>query len=269
MRIQDLIFTAAVTGISRTLIARDRLLGRIRRNIATEPPHAKIDRQAIPCGEHLLDAVLVEPRNAPAQAALLICHGIGETVDHWLAAQVLLAERSVATLVFDYSGYGKSTGAIDWSRCEQNALSAYETLRSRVPNVPISLLGFSMGSGIATAIAGRVRPTRLILSSAFTSFRDAACVLGLPRAWSPALPKIWNAKESLRQCSFPILIVHCERDRAFPVRMAAQLAANCGANAEFIVVADQAHNEAFYRPQRSYWDHILARLIPEFVSRPG
>lgn len=262
MRSQDLTFTAAVTGISRTLIARDRLLGRIGRNVATEPPHVKIARHAIPCGELILDAVLVEPRDLPPQAALLICHGIGETVDHWTSAQVLLAEHGVASLVFDYSGYGKSTGAIQWGRCEQNAISAYEALRSLVPNVPTSLLGFSMGSGIAAAIAGRVHPARLVLCSAFTSFRDAACILGFPRSWSPALPKIWNAKESLRQCSFPILIVHCERDRAFPVRMAAELATNCGANAEFVVVADQAHNEAFYRPQLSYWDHILSRLLP-------
>jgi uncharacterized protein len=268
MRSQDLTFTAAVTGISRTLIARDRLLGRIGGAVAIEPPHATIARHAIPCGELVLDAVLVEPRNAPAQAALLICHGIGETVDHWTSAQVLLAEHGVASLVFDYSGYGKSRGAIQWGRCENNAIFAYEALKSIVPNVPISLLGFSMGSGIATAIAAQVQPTHLILCSAFTSFRDAACVLGLPRAWSPALPKIWNAKESLQQCSFPVLVVHCERDRAFPVRMAAELAANCGANAEFVVIADQAHNEAFYRPQLSYWDHILTRLIPEFVGRP-
>jgi hypothetical protein len=269
MRIQDLTFTVAVTGISRAMIARDRLLGRIGRTNAADSPHAKIARHAIPSNETILDAIFVEPRDAPARAALLICHGIGETVDHWLAAQVLLAAHGVASLVFDYSGYGRSAGAIDWRRCECNAASAYDFLVSLVPGVPFALLGFSMGSGIAAAIAHRVEPDRLFLCSAFTSFRDAACVLGVPRFMASSLPPIWSAKESLRQTCCPILVVHCQRDRAFPVRMASELAAICGANAELVVVADQTHNEAFYRPQLSFWDHILARLVPEEEARPA
>lgn len=268
MRLQDLTFRVAVTGISRALIARDRLLGRIGRAPVPDPAHAQITRQPIPCGEFTLDAVFVAPPDAPPSAAILICHGIGETVDHWTAAQRFLATHGVATLVFDYSGYGRSSGAIAWKRCEQNALSAYNSLRERLPGVPISLLGFSMGSGIAAAIAGRVHPVRLILCSAFTSFRDAACILGLPRFLAPSLPRIWSAQESLQQFSRPILVVHCERDRAFPVRMGRELAASCGPNAEFVEVAKQAHNEAFYRPQLSFWHPILTRLVPQNVARP-
>ncbi|MGC2618429.1 MAG: alpha/beta fold hydrolase [Acidobacteriaceae bacterium] len=268
MRSQDLTFTAAVTGISRALIARDRLLGRIGRTSTADPAYAKIARHVIPCGEFTLHAVFVAPRDAPARAAILICHGIGETVDHWAAAQAFLAERGVATLVFDYSGYGRSTGAIAWTRCEQNAVSAYEFLKALVAGVPISLLGFSMGSGIAAAIAARVQPVHLILCSAFTSFRDAACALGLPRFLASSLPRIWSAQESLRPFSCPILVVHCERDRAFPVRMGRELAATCGPNVEFVEVAKQAHNEAFYRPQSSFWDHILTRLAPHRNARP-
>lgn len=268
MRIQDLAFTVAVTAISRVMIARDRLLGRLRRSHAQDLPHVKMTRHAIPCGEAILDAVFVEPPGAPAQAALLICHGIGETVDHWLAAQAMLAANGVATLVFDYSGYGKSTGAINWNRCERNANSAYEFLAALAPGISISLLGFSMGSGVAAAIAARVKPDQLFLCSAFTSFRDAACAIGFPRFVASALPPIWSAKESLRQTRCPILVVHSERDRIFPVRMASALAADCGTQAELVVVADHAHNEAFYQPQWSYWNHILARLVPEKAVRP-
>src|SRR5579863_3285496 len=112
MRAQRVVFTVAVTIISWVFILRDRLRGRIGRSRPANAPQGRASRHTIPCGAFLVDAVSVLPAAAPVKAALLICHGIGETVDHWLAAQNLLAEHGVGSLVFDYSGYGKSTGAV-------------------------------------------------------------------------------------------------------------------------------------------------------------
>src|SRR6202043_1231042 len=114
-----------VTVIWRIFVFRDRLLGRIGRNDASDPP---VLRYSIPSGSERLDSVFVGPAGGPAKAALLICHGIGEIVDHWLLVQRLLATRGVASLVFDYAGYGRSTGAVDWSQCELDAVCAFEFL---------------------------------------------------------------------------------------------------------------------------------------------
>src|SRR5579859_5641549 len=106
MDMQELMFTAAVTCIARGAVLRDRLLGRMStmRRRANEWTHP-VSRHLIPSGGRALDAVLVRPFDEP-RAALLICHGIGETVDYWTGVQHLLASRGVASLVFDYSGYG-------------------------------------------------------------------------------------------------------------------------------------------------------------------
>jgi uncharacterized protein len=261
---QRLIFTIAVTLISRTLILRDRLLGRLRR--VPVPAGVQVLRHALPIGTHSLDSVLVAPAESP-RAALLICHGIGEIADHWLAAQQLLAAHGVASLVFDYSGYGESGGVVDWKQCEDDAISAFAFLQTLVANCPVSILGFSMGSGIAGAILPRIAPARLILASAFTSFREAACVLGLPRAFVGVLPRIWCGAETLPDCTVPVLIMHCERDRAFPVRMAHELASLCRANGELVLVPNQAHNEAFYDPKLSYWRPVIDRLVPHGLRR--
>jgi pimeloyl-ACP methyl ester carboxylesterase len=261
---QRLIFTIAVTLISRALILRDRLLGRLRRIPAAAG--VQILRHALPIGTHSLDSVLVAPAESP-RAALLICHGIGEITDHWLAAQQLLAANGIASLVFDYSGFGKSGGVVDWEQCEDDAISAFAFLQTLVANCPVSILGFSMGSGIAGAILRRIAPAHLILASAFTSFREAACVLGLPRAFAGVLPPIWCGGETLPGCTVPVLIVHCERDRAFPVRMARELASFCGANGELVLVPNQAYNKAFYDPKLTYWRHVIGRLIPHKFCR--
>jgi pimeloyl-ACP methyl ester carboxylesterase len=113
---RQLILTIGVTFASRILILRDRLLGRIGRNGDAETSHAVASRHVIHSGNTVLDAVFVTPEESGTKASLLICHGIGETVEHWLGVQQLLAANGVASLVFDYSGYGRSSGFFNSSQ---------------------------------------------------------------------------------------------------------------------------------------------------------
>jgi alpha-beta hydrolase superfamily lysophospholipase len=244
------------------------MLGRIGKPASASAPGVRISRHLIHSSNRLLDAVSAEPADSP-RAALLICHGIGEIVENWFAVQDLLAAHGIVSLVFDYTGYGRSRGRLDWRHCEEDAVSAFAFLETLVPGKPVSVLGFSMGSGIATAILPRIPAARLFLCSAFTSFRDAACVLGLPRFLSRALPHIWCNKEALAALSVPVSIVHCDCDRAFPMRMASELRFACGAKGELIIVPNQQHNEAFYRPQMSYWSHIIERIVPLPIGLPA
>ena len=262
-------FTGAVTVASRALILRDRLLRRVKRL----PPAGKlgpgISRQVIASGQQKIDTVYVEPPNTPARAAVLICHGIGETVDHWQGAQSLLASCAVASLVFDYAGFGRSTGIADWRQCEGDAVAAFGLLKDLAPGLPVSLLGFSLGSGVAGAILNRVAPECLILCSSFTSFGAAAHTLGVPRILSFMTPSIWNTVDSVRECALPVLILHCEQDRLFPVQMAADLASSCGARARLVLVPEHQHNEPFYRPQPRYWNHVVEMALAGCEQRTG
>jgi pimeloyl-ACP methyl ester carboxylesterase len=270
-----LIFTVSITCISRALAVRDLLLGRIgpfrNERFRLEPGlngqgrfgstlEAVVTRCAIPSGGNMLDAFLAAPAERPAQAAVLICHGIGETVEHWLPVQRLLAANGAASLVFDYSGYGRSTGRLDHAQCEEDAIAAFEYLQRKTPKAPVSVLGFSLGSGVAAAMITRVAAHRLILCAAFTSLRAAAHSMGIPKKLASALPHIWRAEEALRGYSRPVLIVHGTRDRLFPVRMAEELAVYCAADSELRVIHDLGHNQPFYEPHLSYWGPILTHL---------
>lgn len=214
-----------------------------------------VSRHSIQSGQRQLDAVLVRPFEKP-RASLLICHGIGETVEYWTGVQHLLAYRGIASLVFDYSGYGRSRGPVYWRRCEEDAVAAFEYLKAMRTGAPVSLLGFSMGSGIATGILNRTDPERLVLCAAFTSFRDAACSMGVPRGCAVALPAIWRSELPLRRCARPVLIVHGERDRIFPLAMARQLEEWAGPRAQLVVAAGHKHNEPFQHPQMTFWGPV-------------
>lgn len=257
--VQNGIFTLAVTVVSRLLILRDRLLGRLQPQEAVDAGTVSRVR-LLSSGANLLDAQFVTPAIGPVKAGLLLCHGIGETVEHWAAAQQLLARDGVASLVFNYSGYGKSTGWITPQQCEVDAQVAFDALRQLVPSAPLSLLGYSLGSGVATAIAPKLKPRLLILCAAFTSLRQAAVSLGVPEFATCLLPPLWSNVEALRACSVQVLVLHGDSDGLFPPDMAWQLGRSCKSDCEVIIMPGLSHNAPMYRPQPEYWSLVTSRL---------
>jgi alpha-beta hydrolase superfamily lysophospholipase len=236
---QRIAFTLALAVGSRAIYLRDWMLGRIRRPQA----QAGIDLTplSIESGRNQLQAIFAAPANGSARASVLICHGIGEVVEQWLPIQQLLAARGVASLVFDYSGYGRSTGWPAPAQLEQDAVAAHMQLSKLTPG-PISLLGFSLGTGIAPAILDRVAAHRIVLCSGFTSFRAAARRVGVPRFLSALVPPVWNAEAALRAATQAVLVVHSTRDRLFPLWMGETLAGWCGGRARLRIVPGLRHN---------------------------
>jgi pimeloyl-ACP methyl ester carboxylesterase len=257
---RDILLSIVVTATARVCVARDRLLRRFRWDGRIETAGPGTSLHAIQSGRNALDAVLVRPQTAP-QASLLICHGIGETVELWHRVQQLLAQNGVASLVFDYSGYGRSTGFFSSTQAEQDAVAAFHVLEQLTTPLPVSILGLSLGSGIAAASIKNLPAHRLVLCSAFTSLRKAAISARIPKMFSVGVPPIWDAEEALRECRIPVLIVHGEKDRLFPVRMARELARFCNSPVELAIIPNATHNDPFYHPQQSYWGEIIARFL--------
>lgn len=220
-----------------------------------------VSRHSIPSGRNILDAVLVKPESTAAQASVLICHGIGETADLWHDVQQLLAASGVASLVFDYAGYGRSGGFFTASQSEKDAVAAFHCLERLTAPLPVAVFGMSLGSGIAAAIIGKVPAHRLVLCGAFTSLRKAAVSVGIPQAFEFGVPPIWDTEDALRSCPVPVLIVHGEKDRLFPVSMAEELVASCASPCELVIFPNVSHADPFYHPQESYWGSIVARFL--------
>src|SRR5258708_33127626 len=114
------ILSLLLTLASRSLLYRDRLNGTLKRFLANRSPDA--ERWIIPSGDRKLSGIYLSAgESAPA---LLICHGIGERVEYWGGVQTLLCNMGVSSLVFNYSGYGESSGTISCTHCEQDAIAA-------------------------------------------------------------------------------------------------------------------------------------------------
>jgi hypothetical protein len=125
-------------------------------------------RLVISSGGRELSAVYVEAEGkAPT---FLICHGIGEWVEYWGGVQLLLQTLGVSSLVFNYSGYGASSGHVSSAHCEEDAMAAYRELVARGCQ-SIFLVGFSLGSGVVSAVASKLRVDGVILCEGYSTLR--------------------------------------------------------------------------------------------------
>jgi uncharacterized protein len=245
------LLSVLLTAISRLILRDDRLSGRMRRML-DRFSFAK-QRLVISSGWRKLSAVYVEVgRDSPA---VLICHGIGELVEYWSDVQDLLKGMGVASLVFNYSGYGESTGRVSVANCEEDAMAAYKELAGR-GHRSIVLLGFSMGTGVGCAVASRMDLDGLVLCEGFSSLREAGMAMGFPRWMTRAVPNVWDTIHRVGELKMPVLVVHSDEDGLFPLSMAEQVAEACGENGDLLVIRGVSHNAPIFAPTEEYWQPV-------------
>lgn len=259
------VLSLGLTVASNTLLLRDRCLGvsrRLRKHETREEFFIASSIRRLACA-YVSGAV-----GAPA---LLICHGIGETIDHWSAVQALFGDHGIGSLVFNYSGYGKSSGSIRAEHCGEDMVAAYAELRRRVgAETPVFVLGFSLGSGIAAQGVAALHPpvAGLFLCQAFDSFREAAYAVGVPRWLAQVAPDIWTTAKTMERVQMPVWVVHSDGDRLFPMEMPRRIVKACGQWGELIVIEGLGHNDPYLTAAEVYWRPVMERMARVAV-KPG
>ena len=162
----------------------------------------------------------------PQQGAVLLCHGNGGNLSHrgWVLTR-WIEELGVAVLIFDYPGYGKSSGEPSEDGCYAAGDAAYDWLceSAKVPPRRILLYGGSLGGGIATDLAERRPHWALVLVAAFTSFPDMA-ETRFP--WLPGRWLVHNRFENIDKiahCRGPVFIAHSPQDGLIPFEQGKRL----------------------------------------------
>jgi hypothetical protein len=129
-----------------------------------------------------------------------------------------LAARGIATLLFDYRGYGGNPGSPseEGLAADGRAVRAYVTQRPGVDAERIVLFGESLGTAVAVRLAAEHRPAALILRSPFTSMSD------IGGHHYPFLPVRWILRDRypsidrIARVGCPVLVVAGERDEVIP-----------------------------------------------------
>jgi fermentation-respiration switch protein FrsA (DUF1100 family) len=133
--------------------------------------------------------------------------------------------KGFSVFLFDYRGFGKSSGSPSERGLYRDGLAAWAYLveKERVTPERIVLHGHSIGAAVAIEVALQKKVRGLVIESAFTSTKDMAKTLTLFALLSPVLPTNYNNLEKIRRVPAPKLIVHGERDEIVPFAMGQKL----------------------------------------------
>jgi uncharacterized protein len=247
------VLSLLLTAISRLLLRRDRLSGKAKQILSDFS--FEQERIAISIHGRRLSAVYVSAGDETP--AVLICHGIGELVEYWGQVQGLLKAMGVSSLVFNYSGYGASSGSISAAHCEEDAIAAYRELANR-GHQSIVLLGYSLGSGVGCAVASRVDVDGLVLCESFSTLREAGEAMGFSPWLTRVVPNVWDTVHQICDLEIPVLVVHSDEDDLFPLSMAERVADACGPRGSLVVINGLSHNAPIFTPTAAYWQPVAA-----------
>jgi fermentation-respiration switch protein FrsA (DUF1100 family) len=191
---------------------------------------------------------------------LLFCHGNAGNISHRLDNIKLLLNQELQVFIFDYRGYGKSSGKPSENGLYLDGLAAYDYLveKEGIPPGNVIPFGRSLGAAVAMEIALKREVRSIILESAFTSTKDMARTMVFFRLISFLLPTRYNNLKKIDRIAVPKLIIHGTRDEIVPFSMGKKLFEAARNPKAFFPVDDAGHNDTFIIGGNEYFETIAA-----------
>jgi uncharacterized protein len=163
-----------------------------------------------------ISAWYIPARNS--RGVILYCHGNAGNISHRLPLIRLFNRMRLDVLIFDYRGFGQSSGSPSEEGTYIDAETAWDYLVNtlRIKPGKILLYGHSLGGAVATEMALRHKAGGLIIDSGFKSVAERAGEMFpifpvdlMVRHRYASIEKIGNSR-------MPKLIIHSQMDELIP-----------------------------------------------------
>ena len=204
----------------------------------------------------------------PGKPVLLWCHGNAGNVSHRLENIWQLYQRGISVFIFDYRGYGRSTGTPSEAGLYQDALASYDYLRQKrqISAEHLILFGRSLGSAVAGEVALQRSSAGLIVEGAFPSIQSMSDhhYMGLPAGW--LMDVEFHLAQKVASLQVPILVMHGEIDSVVPLALGRQIFDAAREPKQWFVVAGAEHNNVPFVGGDSYFQAIQA-FIHRVISK--
>jgi hypothetical protein len=155
-------------------------------------------------------------------------HGNSGDLQYWGERVDVFLQAGFDVFMYDYRGYGKSSGSIKQERqMHRDASFLFKIVKKKYQNKPILMYGISLGTGVACKLATRYPVNLLLLETPYYNFFD------LIQFHYPFLPVKWISKYRFRNNYFlkkvtaPIFIFHGTEDETVDFNSSLRLKAKC------------------------------------------
>jgi uncharacterized protein len=195
-------------------------------------------------------------QNAPV---LVIFHGNAGNISHRLDWLAPFLRRGLGALLFDYRGYGKSTGRPSEKNFQQDALIIWDylTKTKKLPCGSLILFGRSIGSAPAAYLAANRPVGGLIMEGAFFRGADMARQIFGFLPVQLIMKNRWEVAEALSKTQVPVLITHGTEDEVVPFKLGKKLAETKGPDdLEWWPVSGGRHLDLHILQGANYYDRM-------------
>lgn len=218
------------------------------------------ERLRIPSGDRILDGYLVRASDTcQPRVALLIFHGVMETISQWVQAQKFLYDHCISSVVFDYSGHGDSSRPGTIGHLNDDAIPVYAIFASKFSGERLCVLGHSMGNGPMLESVSRFRPppSCVVVANAFSSLRDAGRERGTSRLLLYVIPDAWNNVKNAKRSQLRLLVVYSDADKVNPPAMGHRIFDSAPEPKQIAILHGFRHNALYLTPTDDWWAPVL------------
>ena len=221
-------------------------------------------------GGHRLNGWYI-PGASDTDITWLWFHGNGGNIGHRVEEIAQIHQRlGVNLFIFDYQGYGKSSGGPSEQATYRDARAALQYLNSRseLSQDRVVYFGRSLGAAVSIELAIKNPPMGMILVAPFASLNDMAKIAfpHIPFATWLAGNR-FNSLARINQVTAPTIIIHGERDETVPVAQGRKLYQATNQPKHFLGLPTAGHNDTNTAGGNLYWDSLAEFLLT--ISKPS
>ncbi|MGZ4034458.1 MAG: alpha/beta hydrolase [Bacteroidia bacterium] len=180
----------------------------------------------------ILNGWFLKPKNKTVIGTVLQFHGNGGNISYQYEFAEPLLKVGFQVMVFDYEGYGKSTGSPSQEKVLDDGIQALHYIKKRedVKNTKLILFGQSLGGHLSCVVAAKEQSLidALVVEGAFTGHELMGVYVGkkyhCPKFVSKLLVRSkYDAINYIDKVTIPKLIIHSTEDATCPFYMGKQL----------------------------------------------
>ncbi|MEA3364219.1 MAG: alpha/beta hydrolase, partial [Candidatus Hydrogenedentes bacterium] len=200
-----------------------------------------------------------------SRGVVLYSHGNGGNISGRMEGIAVWRNLGFDVLIYDYGGYGKSTGKASEKRCYRDirAMWRWLTEEQGIRSERIVLFGRSLGGVVAADLAAEVTPGAVILGSTFLS------AVKLGKEAFPFLPvnlllrHRFETEDKIGSITAPVLIVHSPGDDVVPYHHGEVLFQMAPEPKTFLQITG-SHNDGYMQSSEHYLRGLRDFLEPLF-----
>jgi uncharacterized protein len=178
----------------------------------------------------------------PGHPVVLFFPGNGDFLAGRVARFRAITADGTGLVALSYRGYAGSSGQPSEQGLLRDAAAAYAFTAARYGADRIVVWGFSLGSGVAVALAGDQKVGKLVLEAPYTSTAEVAGSL------LRVVPVRWLMRDQFRsdrrigRVVAPLLIMHGAQDPAISIRFGERLFALARDPKQFVRFPEGGHD---------------------------